>query len=39
MKTDKDNEFFKKVIVFHLVAWVLITAAIGVAGVVTKLLE
>ena len=39
MKTNKDNKFLKKVIIFHLVAWVLITAAIGVAGVVAKLVE
>jgi|TARA_R110001599_G_C12123835_1_gene649124 hypothetical protein len=38
-KNKKDKEFFEKVTFVALVAWFLITAAIGVAGVVAKLVE
>lgn len=39
MKKNKDKEFFEKVTFVALVAWFLMTAAIGVAGVVAKLIE
>ena len=38
-KNKKDKEFFEKVTIVALVSWFLITAAIGVAGALTKLLE
>ena len=39
MKANKDKEFFEKVTFIALVAWFLITAAIGVAGAVAKLVQ
>jgi len=39
MKANKDKEFFEKVTFVALVAWFLITAAIGVAGAFAKLIE
>jgi hypothetical protein len=38
-QTDKERIFFEKVVFVSLVAWFLITAAIGVAGAFAKLLE
>ena len=39
MKAKKDREIFEKVTIVALVAWFLITAAIGVAGAFAKLIE
>tara|TARA_R100001377_G_C3170089_1_gene102751 strand:- start:298 stop:417 length:120 start_codon:yes stop_codon:yes gene_type:complete len=39
MKANKDKEFFENVIFVALVLWFLVTAAIGVAGIVAKLVE
>tara|TARA_R110001592_G_scaffold3431_1_gene19305 strand:- start:624 stop:743 length:120 start_codon:yes stop_codon:yes gene_type:complete len=39
MNKDKNREFFEKVTIVALVAWFLITAAIGVAGAFAKLIE
>lgn len=38
-KSKKDKEFFEKVTIVALISWFLITAAIGVAGALAKLLE
>jgi hypothetical protein len=38
-QTEKERIFFEKVVFVSLVAWFLVTAAIGVFGVVSKLLE
>ena len=39
MRAKKDKEFFEKVTIVALIAWFLITAAIGVAGAFAKLIE
>ena len=38
-KNKQDREFFEKVTIVALVSWFLITAAIGVAGALAKLIE
>jgi len=38
-QTDKERIFFEKVVFVSLVLWFLVTAAIGIFGVVSKLIE